>query len=175
MNDLCYHKCYVDSRRNYPRYDSGNNRIHSRLKQGHLVLAQRFLGLSHNNFTFDVLLNFWDTTRFDYFSFDHAYCTLVEKLSRKRNGMFSVSYVSRHCQQSVWFRVWRYDLAIWSVSLDRCGCPDNLWRPYDSLRQRKRRAMIDADVKISKKQALAVGFAQAIALIPGVSRSELRF
>lgn len=139
---------------------------------GHLVLGQQFLGLPHN-FTFDVLLNFGTLLALVIFFRKKLYALVHDALTKKRFG-----YIAMLALATIPAVVIGYTFG---DIIDGFG--ESTWIVVAALLivgilmivvgKEKAHVRVEKDKQVTGKDALFVGAAQAIALIPGTSRSGI--
>ncbi len=140
---------------------------------GHLLLAQRAMGVSETGFTFDVALHLGTLSAlilFFYKDLIKLLLALVKKTSESRLAWLLVAATipaaaAGFLLESAAESTFRSPLLV-SINLAVFGLVMLLAEKY-AMRY-KNKTKLDA---ISRKQALTMGFAQAAAIVPGVSRS----
>lgn len=137
---------------------------------GHLVLAERFLGLP-SNFTFGVLLNFGTLLALLIFfrtKLWHLARDVVLQKKYKFLGLIALATFPTALVGFLWAdRIEKFSTSAWIVvvALVAIGLLMILFGGE------KEDAKIDRDTKLTIREALLIGLAQIIALIPGSSRS----
>jgi undecaprenyl-diphosphatase len=137
---------------------------------GHLVLAERFLGLP-SNFTFGVLLNFGTLLALLIFFRKKLWAIardVFEQRKYKFLGLLALATLPTALVGFLWAdQIEKFSASAWVVvvALVVIGL---LMIVYGDERQD---AKIDRDSRLSIREALLIGLAQIVALIPGSSRS----